>query len=356
MRRVIALGCYLFLTGTCLAQSADSKLEVEVFYPQQDTHRPSIELIGTVVAEQDAQLSSLESGLVKSIEVDAGDRVESGQKLLSLDDTLAKLRLSQVEADHLSAQVNQAEALRQYNEVVSLAKRKVVADSLLSERKASLASANAALTNTKAQVELQAEIVRRHSLLAPFAGVIAKRNVDVGEWIGQQNQIFQLVSNKSLRLIVDLPQEHLHVITQTQNMQVTVVPDVLPKQEYQLKLSRIVAISDPTSRTVKIRIDLPDDTNLIPGMSARAKLNLTNQDARLTWLPKSALKRHPDGGNSVFTVEANQVKRHKITLVKSELDRVAVTGLPINSAVVVSGTELLKDQQQVTAIKTNKGN
>ncbi|MCW9000484.1 MAG: efflux RND transporter periplasmic adaptor subunit, partial [Kangiellaceae bacterium] len=333
MRKVIGSVFSLFLASAPMAQSADSleaeaEVEVEIIYPQQDAHKPTINLSGTIVAEQDAQLSSLEAGLVKSIYVEAGDKVESGQKLLSLDDTLTKLRLSQVEADHLSAQVRQAEALRQYNEVVSLAKRKVVSDSLLSERKAALASANAALSSTKAQVALQSEIVKRHTLSAPFGGVIAKRNVDVGEWIGQQSQIFQLVSSKSLRLVVDLPQEHISIVSQTQDAEVLVIPDVLPERQYRLKLSSIVAVSEPVSRTVQIRIDLPDNTNLIPGMSARAKFNLSSQSAQLTWLPKSALKRHPDGGNSVFTVKANKVKRHKITLVKSELDKVAVIGLP----------------------------
>lgn len=375
MQKAIVSILSLLFSSIVLASQAEL-VEVEVFYPKQEAHQFSLELSGTILAEQDAQLAPLEAGLVKAIFVEAGDKVNAGQALLSLDDTLAKLRLAQAQANEVSAQVQQQEAQRQYDEVVLLAKSKVVSDSLLAERKASLANANASLTNTQAQVALQKEIVKRYTVTAPFDGTIAQRNVDLGEWINQQNQIFQLVSDKSLRLIVDLPQEHLHAISQVPDLMVQVTPDVMPNQQYRLPLTNIVTVSESASRTLQLRIDLPktslnpgsetEDTSsgsaetaltnnlaLIPGMSARAKFNLSSKDEKLTWIPRSALKRHPDGGNSVFTVNSNKIKRHRINLVKSESEWVAVTGLPSAPAVVVSGTELLKDNQMVATVTVN---
>ena len=349
---VTIISLIIFSSGMSATTTA---AEVEFFYPKQETHKLTVELSGTVVAKQNAQLAPLEAGLVKALFIEAGDKVDAGQALLSLDDTLAKLRLSQVEADHLSAQVQFDEAQRQFDEVVSLAKNKVVADSLLAERKANLASAKAELTNTQAQVALQKEIVKRHTLIAPFAGIIAKRNVNLGEWVTQQNQVLQLVSNNSLHLIVELPQEHLKALSKKPQVQTTVIPDVMPDLQYQLPITSIVKVSDTLSRTLQIRVELPANTQLIPGMSARARFNLGGENETLTWLPKIALKRHPDGGTSVFTVESNRLKRHKIQLIKSDADRVAVTGLPDNPAVVISGTELLSDKQSVTAIES-KGN
>lgn len=354
MGKIIVLLVSSLLTSVPLTSWAET-VEVEVFYPEQEPHTLTLELSGTIVAEQDAQLAPLESGLVKAIYVEAGDKVTAGQALLSLDATLAKLRLSQVEANHISAQVEHQEAQRQFDEVVSLAESKVVAESLLAERKASLASANAKLSNTQAQVALQQEIVKRHTLTSPFEGVIARRNVNLGEWVGQQNQIFQLVSDKSLRLIVDLPQEHLKAFSQLPEILATVIPDVMPDKQYQLPLTNIVAVSDAVSRTVQIRVELPDNADLIPGMSARARFNLSETNQTLTWIPRIAIKKHADGGNSVFTVDSDRVKRHKINLIKNEMNRVAVTGIPNNSAVVMSGTELLKDNQLVTTV-INKGN
>ncbi len=380
MRRAIIPLVSLLLFSSPLVSAAEKvEVEVEVFKPRQEPHSVTIELSGTVVAEQDAQLATLEAGLVKALFVEAGDIVSAGQALLSLDDTLARLRLSQEEADHISALVQQQEAQRQYDEVVSLAKSKVVADSLLAERKANLASARSRVTSSQARVALQNEIVNRHTLSAPFDGVIAQRNVNLGEWISRQNQVFQLVSDQSVRLIVNLPQEHLGAISKQATLTALVIPDVMPDERYTLPVTNIVPVSEPASRTMQVRIDIPAHAGMLPGMSARARINITgdsgsgsgSQNAMdtLSWIPRTALKRHPDGSSSVFTVHIDSnkvedanilkvkthatVKRRKITLVKSDMDRVAVTGLPIKSIVVLSAIELLKDNQSVIAISSS---
>ncbi len=391
-RAIIPLVSLLLFSSPLISMAekveAEVKIEVKIFKPQQEPHRVTIELSGTVVAEQDAQLATLEAGLVKALFVEAGDKVVAGQALLSLDDTLARLRLSQEEADHVSALVQQQEAQRQYDEVVSLAKSKVVADSLLAERKANLASAKSQVTSSQARVALQNEIVKRHTLIAPFDGVIAQRNVNLGEWISRQDRVFQLVSDQSVRLIVNLPQEHLSAISI--RTEAIVIPDVMPDKHYTLPIASIVPVSEPSSRTLQVRINIPTNSGMLPGMSARARINLSggsnssassgsnsgtsadtdseNTRGTLSWIPRTALKRHPDGSSSVFTVHLENknidttnslpvkslatVKRRKITMIKSDMDRVAVTGLPIHSLVVLSGIELLKDNQSVTAISS----
>lgn len=365
------------LLFSCALSSFAETHEVDVYQPKQEAHKLTIELSGNVAPEQNSELSALEAGLVKALFVEAGDKVVAGQALLSLDDTLAKLRLVQEESNYLTAQVQRQEAQRQYDEVVRLSKSKVVADSLLAERKANLASAKSSLSNSQARVSLQQEIVKRHTLAAPFDGVIARRFVNLGEWIGQQSQVFQLVSDQSLRLIVNLPQEHLRAITNQSEVTALVIPDVMPDKQFELPLTNIVAFSEPSSRTLQIRINLPNNTGLLPGMSARARFTLSDSSdsdsgsdsgsgsgsgsrsdtGTLSWIPRTALKRHPDGSNSVFIVQEigknsgkqgeQIVKRKKIKLVKSDMDRVAVTGLPIDSLVVVSGIELLKHNQSV---------
>jgi RND family efflux transporter MFP subunit len=376
---IVSVVSFVFIS--CTLTSLADAIEVEVYKPQQTPHHLTLELSGSVVAEQDSQLSSLEAGLVKAIFVDAGDKVVTGQKLLALDNTLAQLRLSQEQSDYQSALVQQQEAQRQYHEVVSLSKNKLVADSLLAERKANLASAQSQLSNSRARVALQKEIVQRHILSAPFDGTIARRNVNLGEWIAQQSLIFRLVSDQQLRLLVDLPQEYLKAIANKPQLKVLVIPDAMPNSQYQLAITQLVPVANASSRTVKIRIDLPTNTDIMPGMSARVRLNLSDEtgsdissDTRsdsssnfgastLSWIPRTALKQHPDGSHSVFTVhtvsnsadnKTNQalakVKRRKIKLIQNNLDQVAVTGLPNNSTVVVSGTELLKDNQLVKPV------
>ena len=352
IRSFTAITGFLLVCTSYSGWAQSDATPVSVYHPKQEVLNTTIDLSGNIVAKQDAQLSPLESGLVKEILVDAGDKVTAGQPLLTLDSTIAKLQLAQVKANLESANVQLTEAKRQLDEVISLAKRKVVADSLLAERRAALANAEAGLSNAKAQVSLQQEVVKRHTLVAPFDGVIARRVVDVGEWVGQQSQIFQLVSDKSLRLIANLPQEHLLTLKENEATKVVVTPDVMKDLRLTLPLSKIVTVSESVSRTVQLRIDLPDRKELFPGMSARVKIELFSQSEGFAWIPVTALKKHPDGGNSVFIVENNRATRIKVKQIKSRAEQIAVTGLPTKSVVVTTGAELLRDNQTVSVVKS----
>ena len=323
--------------------------EVEVIYPDQKSVKQKLILTGTVMAKQDAHLASLEAGLVKTLLVDAGDHVSKGQTLLTLDNTLATIQLEQAQAIKLSAQIQYQEAQRLHDEVLDLAKKQVVAITLLAERKANRANNQALLARATAELALQQEVVNRHVLTAPFSGIIAERNVDIGEWVGQQNQLLQLVSDNNLRLLIDIPQEHVRTIQNQQTNKVTVTSDIDNNQTYLLNLSQLVAVSNPLSRTVPARIDLPQNSAFMPGMSARAQFLLPQQEARQVLLPKSALKRHPDGSYSVFTVFDNKVKRHSIKILQHLGEQVSVQGVPEKSAIIVSGNELLTEGTNVNA-------
>jgi len=328
--------------------------QVSVIYPKQEALNQKLTLTGSVEAQHDAALASLEQGVVNTILVEAGDHVTQGQVLLTLDNTLAKIELEQAKATHLSAQIQFTEAQRLHEEVIELAQKQVVANTLLAERKANKANSQALLARATAELTLQQELVSRHVLIAPFTGVIAQRNVDIGEWVTQQNTLFQLVSDTDLRLVIDIPQEYVRPMQNKQGFHATISSDIDKQQRYTLPLSQVIAISDPLSRTVKARINLPQSDAFIPGMSARAELLLPQQSNNQFLLPKSALKRHPDGSYSVFTVVDNKVKRYRIVLIENLGQQVSVSGIPEKSAVIVSGAELLSEGTLVD-ISLSKG-
>ena len=323
--------------------------DVKVIYPHQKSVNNKLILTGTVMAKQDAQLASLEEGLVKTLLVDAGDHVTKGQILLTLDNTLATIQLEQAQATQLSAKIQYQEAQRLHDEVIQLAKKQVVAKTLSAERKANSAHNQALFAKASAELALQQEVVNRHILTAPFSGIIAERNVDIGEWVSQQNQLLQLVSDNDLRLLIDIPQEYFRTIQSPKNSKVTVTSDIDINEILQLELSQLVAVSNPLSRTVQARIDLPQNSVFIPGMSARAQFLLPQQGAKQVLLPKSALKRHPDGSYSVFSVIDSKVKRHGIKVLQHLGEQVSVSGVPDNSAIIVSGNELLTEGNSVSA-------
>ncbi|WP_448552353.1 efflux RND transporter periplasmic adaptor subunit [Thalassotalea montiporae] len=335
--------------------------QVDVLKAEEQALRQTLSLTGTIEARQHAQLATLEAGVVAAMLVEAGDYVAKGDPLLVLDDKLAALTLAQREASLAAAQAALIEAQRLYEEVVTLSKKQLVAETLMAERESGVAIANAEFKRVQAEVAQQQEVVNRHRLYAPFDGVISERHVDLGEWITQQRPAFTLVEQAKLRLKLAIPQEYFSQLSSAnltnrensvngQIIGVNVTPDAAPTNianpPIRATLSRIVSDASNTSRTITGYVDLPLDENLVAGMSARADIILPNtqdQLSRLIWLPKTAIKQHPDGGRSVFTVEQNRAKRHLVKVVETQGEQVAVTGAPSNSDFVVTGVALLKD-------------
>jgi len=353
MRNILISRLFVLFSAISFAVQAQP-LNVEVVYSKQEIKNYEISLSGNVEALNNAQLTILEEGIVKSIKVDAGDAVVKGQTLIELDDTLAKIQLAQANSTLTSAKIQYQENLRLLNEIHALAQKQVIAETLLSERKANLALSKALMAQEQAKVDLQQEILKRHALVAPFSGVIAQRNIDVGEWIAQQDPTFQLVSNDSLRIFINIPQEYFNQIHSSTSIKASVIPDSSPTDIIALNLSQFVTVSNPISRTFQARVDLPKDTKLVPGMSAKVKLSLSGKQATQVTLPKTALKRHPDDSYSVYSVIGTKIKRLAVQLVQTNFDQVTVLGVPDNAAIIISGSELLVDGTSVL-IKDNKG-
>ncbi|MFT6991992.1 MAG: RND family efflux transporter MFP subunit [Paraglaciecola sp.] len=337
------------IMNDAIAQSQESVINVDVVYANQTQSHLNIVLTGTVEAKQQAQLAPLEAGRVKQLAVEIGDIVTTGQTLLTLDSKLAELEVRGAEASLKATQVNLNEANRLYQEVLMLSKQQVVAQTLISERAALLANSEAQLANAQAILSLRQELLNRHTLRAPFAGVIAQRNVDLGEWITQQTSAFTLVAQDDLRLTVSIPQQYYSSLVKQPNVSVKVLPDSTDSHSFNAVLSRFVPVSDPVTRTFMAQIDLPKETYLVTGMSARAQISLPNTSKSTFMLPRSAIKQHPDGGSSVFIVENGMAKRIITSYVQMPGDRVEISHHPVNQPYIVTGVELLKDGTPVTA-------
>jgi RND family efflux transporter MFP subunit len=340
----------LFATANyATAQSQQPPINVDVFYPNPIQSNINIILTGTVEAKQRAQLAPLEAGRVKQLEVEIGDIVTKGQTLLSLDSKLAELEVLAAKASLMAIQVNLNEANRLYQEVLLLSKQQLVAQTLISERAALLANSEAQLANSQATLSLRHELLNRHTLQAPFAGVIAQRNVDLGEWITQQTPILTLVAQDDLRLTISIPQQYYSRLAKQLNVSVKVVPDSVDAQSFSAVLNRLVPVSDPSTRTFMAQIDLPKETDLVAGMSARAQISLPNTSQKTFMLPRSAIKQHPDGGSSVFIVKNGIAKRIITSYVQMSGNLVEISDHPVDLPYIVTGVELLKDGTPVTA-------
>lgn len=315
-----------------------------------------IPLTGTITARDHASLSSRVSGLVSAVHVTAGDRVDKGALLLSLDPTLEKLALIEAKAASAEAQATLDEARRRRDEARRLGPKKGIPETEIRAAEAQLKIEEAKLERLHTAERYKQELVARHDVYAPFPGVVARRLAEEGEWVDTGTPVLELVGTRNLRLDLRVPQEHYPYIDT--NARVSVRLDAMPSRSIDGRISAKVPLSDSSSRTFLLRVQLADgDPDVISGMSAQARLRIPGTERVLT-VPRDAILRDPYGASRVWSLKdvdgAPVATQHTVEVGRSFDGNTELrNGLEPGARVVIRGNETLREGQPVRVVKVH---
>lgn len=335
-------------------RDAGNTARVDVATPGPADFGERFSLTGTLTAERAAQLSPRVDGLVSRVLVDAGDRVAAGDVLLELDAAVGRQALSRVRAQAAEAAAALGEAERLFTEAKRLEEGNSIAASQVAAREAAMKLARAALASARASEREQAELVERHTLPAPFAGVVAEKLTEAGEWVQRGTPVLALVATDRVRLDLRVPQERYGQLDD--RAEIRVFSDALGDVPLPARIGARVPVTDPGARTFLLRLLLEDpEGRLLPGTSARAEIDLPAQEAALG-VSRDALLRQPDGSYSLFVVAEEDgrlvARQRTVRVLRDQGDRVAVAdGLRRGERVVVRGNEALRDGQPVQPVE-----
>lgn len=329
---------------------------VAVEQAQADEFGERIHLTGTLTAERQARLSARADGLVATVHVDAGDQVEAGQVLLELDAAVAQQALLRSRAQAAEAAAVVREAQRLVTEAQRLVDYNAIATTELGARTAALDLARAAEESARASAREQEEIVARHRLPAPFAGVLAEKLTESGEWVQRGTPVLSLVAIDRVRLDLRVPQERFEQIDT--DLQVRVFADALNGDSLPARIGARVPVTDPGARTFLLRLLVDDPQGrLLPGTSARAEIPLSQTDLDTVSISRDALLRQPDGSYSLYVVEndgTQTVARRRLVQLLHERDgRVAIASTDVKDGewIVIRGNEALTDGRAVDVVE-----
>jgi RND family efflux transporter MFP subunit len=312
----------------------------------------TVNVNGTITSPQAAVLSPSVAGLVKIVHVDAGDRVASGQVIVTLDRELEELALQRAEAEAAQFEAALEDARRRLSEAEKIGPTQAIAASAIKTIRAEVARAEASLDAAEAAVAQQRAIVSRHSVRAPFAGAVSRRLSEVGEWVNPGNGLIELVAMDKLRFDFRVPQTRYAQIDMSTPVDITV--DAIPDRVISGHVQAIVPVKDPGARTFLLRVvaDAAETPNVTPGMSARAAVKIDAHRSGVV-VPRDALLRYPDGRTTVWTVEregGETIAHEKRVITGVEFgDLVEIRdGIAADTRVVTRGNEVLRDGQAVT--------
>lgn len=276
----------------------------------------------------------------------ARKRVERNQNL-EVEGAITRDRLDEVlnqerirNADLQKARANLLEAQQRLAELEAGARSEVIARS------------RAELARAEAQMLLAREQLNNTTLVAPVNGTIARRNAKVGDTTTSfsQTPLFEIIEGGRLELQVKVPETELSSISVGQPVRIT--SDANSSLNLVAKVREIDPIVDAESRLATVKVDLPDNSSLKPGMFLKAAI-LTDTTPGLS-VPVSAVIPQDDNNGIVYilqnddTVKAATVKMGEI-LPNKEVE--IPIGLKAGDRVVVKGAGYLKDGDRVKLVE-----
>lgn len=245
---------------------------------------------GYVVARRQATVSAEIPGTIAEVLVEEGTRVAAGEVLARLDDTRALLDLDLIQSQIAAAQARvrsldfQAREARRVSERASrLYERDIAAEATLTAAEAQQASLHAQLRAAQAELDSarvrltsQQDLIARHTVRAPFAGVVIAKNAQVGEILFPgsagggftRTGVATLVDMDSLEIEVDVNEGQIQRVTPGQRVET--VLDAYPNWRIASRVEAIIPTADRSRATIKVRVALEErDARILPDMAAR---------------------------------------------------------------------------------------
>jgi RND family efflux transporter MFP subunit len=326
-----------------------NKLYVRVVAPNAAGAGLILSLPGTLQGFVQAPISARASGYLKKWHKDIGSRVQAGDLLAEIETPEIEQQLSQAMAARQQAASSLDLARSTFERWESLRKKDAVSQQEVDERRSADAQARANLAAADANVERLKQMENFKRVLAPFAGVITRRNVDVGDLIdaggGAGRALFVLAQTDPLRVYVNVPQSYAQLVKRGQ--QVTVTQTELRGQGFKGEIVRTSASIDATTRTMQVEISLPNkDGVLLPGAFVQVALPL--QPSGVTTIPTNALLIRAEGPRVAAVGADNKVSLRPVRVGRNYGEAIEVLdGVTESDRLVLNPPDSLNDGDEV---------
>ena len=282
----------------------------EVVQPLRASLPDVIEFSGPLVAPNTAMLRAKTAGTLLSLEVAEGARVKAGQLLGRIDMAELGSRIAERQANLESARASWAQTQRSHASNERLAAQNFISPSALDNSRAQHDTARAALAAAQASLDTTRVGQRDASLLAPIAGIVAKRHALPGEKVSGEQPVLTIVDLARLELAGSVGTHEVSRLAPGMAVEVRVEG---VEQPIAGQLARIAPAAEPGTRAIGVTVSLANgQERLRAGLYALARVQLPDAQQRLL-LPLSAV-----GGSAgqahVWLIEQGRLVRRAVTL------------------------------------------
>lgn len=289
--------------------------------------------VGSLKSNESVVLRPEIAGRIAAIHLREGMPAAKGAVLVALDASTQTAELRQAEANLALSQAN-------HRRTEELYEKKFVSARARDEAAANLKVLEAAVA--LAQARLQKTQIR-----APFAGIVGIRNVSIGDYVKEGQELVNIEDIGALKADFRLPESYLSRLRKGQSVEVST--DAMPGQMFKGTLDAIDPLLDASGRAISLRARLENpDLKLRPGMFVRVRLAFGGERQGLA-VPEEALVPAGDD-NFVFRVVEGKAQRVMVKVGQRRGATVEITeGLKAGDEVVSAGQLKLRDGVPVRA-------
>ncbi len=314
-----------------------------------------VDVVGALAAKAAADVKSEYSGTVAEVNVTQWVQVKRGQPLARLDSREAAAQVQSARAAALSAEVAAQRAARERERTDKLAEAGLTTRQAVDEARTAEAAARAQAAAAQAQVAMAQTRLEKAIIRAPLDGAVSERNVDVGDYVenmGSPRPMFRIVDARTLELTAAVPSVRMAELPVGQPLRFS--SDALPGKEFQGSVSFINPAAEETSRTVKVKAEVPNEAGALkPGLFVKGRV-VTGVRPGVRVVPRAALVSWDTAGKAgaVFVLQGGVARRRalKTGAVSGDLVEV-VEGLEPGEVVVTRGGFNLRDGDRARAVE-----
>ena len=320
-------------------------LAVDVETVRQGSLGKDLQYVGTTFPVQEVSLRSRIEGQILDLSVDVGDRVEKGQVLARIDDSINKAAVLEAKAElealrsevtSLEADVSEGQTQIKQAQVSfqqaqndlarsnQLLKERAVTKQSAEQAKNAVDNAQQALESAQQQVQnrssavvagqrrvtaqeaLVAQEQRRESfgiLTSPVSGSVLERVLEPGDLAQVGNEVLQLGDFSQIEVQVQISESELGKVRVGQKVQVKL--DALPEQTYTGRVTQISLVADSTSRLIPVEVTIPSrDDRIGRGLLARVDFSQQSKDSIV--IPETAIQVASNNTKEISNDSANK--------------------------------------------------
>ena len=262
---------------------------------------------GRVEAVRQATVSAQTSGRIAELLFDVNDFVDAGAIIMRFTDKEQRAAMNRAQAALAEAEARLEQATQEFTRVENMFRNETVSRARFDQAKADRDAAQARLDAATSGVETAKEQLEYTVVRAPYAGIVSKRHVELGELVSPGQPLISGLSLQSLRVNVDVPQSMFHAVRTIGKAFVYVDEDRIAAEGM-----TFFPVADPAANTFRVRVDLPDGAaTLYPGMFV--KVGFVVGETHRLLIPAAAVVRRSEL-SAVYVVAGDDVTLRQVRL------------------------------------------